>query len=83
MNNYAVLGHPVKHSLSPRIHALFAGQTGISLSYEALEAPLDGFAEIVRDLHVQGYKGMNVTVPFKGEEWQLCHYSIERAETAQ
>jgi shikimate dehydrogenase len=83
MNNYAVLGHPVKHSLSPRIHALFAGQTGISLSYEALEAPLDGFAEFVRDLHVQGYKGMNVTVPFKGEAWQLCNHSSKRAEAAQ
>lgn len=83
MDQYAVLGHPVQHSLSPRIHALFAEQAGISLSYKALEVPLEGFTEFVRDLHVQGYKGMNVTLPFKGEAWQLSHHSSERAQVAQ
>ena len=53
------------------------------LSYKTLEVPLDGFAEFVRDLHVQGYKGMNVTLPFKGEAWQLSHHSSERAQAAQ
>jgi shikimate dehydrogenase len=70
---YAVIGHPVAHSLSPVIHRAFAEQTGESISYERIEAPLDGFTEAVEEFlrdqgqaQVQG-RGLNVTVPFKGE----------------
>ena len=44
IDRYAVVGNPVAHSLSPDIHAAFAGQTGESLSYERIEAPLDGLS---------------------------------------
>ncbi len=40
---YAVVGNPVGHSLSPRIHRMFSEQTGRALEYEAMLAPLDGF----------------------------------------
>jgi len=36
MNQYAVFGHPIAHSLSPRIHKLFGVQAGLALSYVAL-----------------------------------------------
>ncbi|MGF1546387.1 MAG: shikimate dehydrogenase [Thiotrichales bacterium] len=83
MDRYAVLGHPVQHSLSPRIHTLFAAQTGENLSYAALEAPLDGFAEFVRDLHTAGYRGMNVTIPFKADAYALSEHCSERATRAK
>lgn len=67
MDRYAVVGQPVAHSLSPQIHAAFAAALGIELSYEAIEAPLDGFAATVADLFDRGYRGVNVTVPFKAE----------------
>lgn len=54
MNNidhYAVAGHPVAHSQSPFIHAMFAAQTGQSLRYGRLLCPLGegGFASTVHD----------------------------------
>ncbi|MGF1642677.1 MAG: shikimate dehydrogenase [Thiotrichales bacterium] len=83
MDRYAVLGNPIKHSLSPRIHTLFAAQTGQMLSYVALEAPLDGFTAFVARLHQEGYRGLNVTVPFKTEAFALSEHRSERAARAQ
>lgn len=79
---YAVVGNPVAHSLSPRIHAEFARQTGQALSYEAIELPLNGFETGVSDLQQRGYAGLNVTVPFKQDAWQICNSTSKRAERA-
>lgn len=82
IDRYAVVGNPVGHSLSPRIHASFAAQTGEALSYEAIELPPDGFVDGIRDLQRQGFGGVNVTVPFKREAWELCDSLSQRAEQA-
>ncbi|MCP4487449.1 MAG: shikimate dehydrogenase [Gammaproteobacteria bacterium] len=79
-NRYAVVGNPVTHSLSPGIHQAFARQSGITLSYEALALPEDNFEASIKDLQQQGYKGLNVTVPFKQKAWQLCDRRSPRAE---
>lgn len=81
-DRYAVFGHPITHSKSPLIHRLFAEQTGESLSYEALSAPVDGFAEALRTFRAEGAKGCNVTVPFKQDAWQLADVRSDYAERA-
>ena len=81
-DRYCVLGNPVAHSRSPAIHAQFAVQCGQDLAYEALLAPLDGFAETVRGFVAAGGKGANVTVPFKEEAFRLCTRRSARAERA-
>lgn len=81
-DRYAVVGHPIAHSKSPRIHRLFAEQTGQDLSYEAILAPLEGFAETVRRFQAEGGKGLNVTVPFKQEAWALAEERSAAAERA-
>jgi shikimate dehydrogenase len=83
MDRYAVIGHPVKHSRSPAIHALFAAQSGQALQYERLESPLEGFTATVQAFAASGAKGCNVTVPFKFEAFQLARRRSERAELAQ
>lgn len=73
MDKYAVVGNPISHSKSPDIHAEFAKQTNQNMQYEAVLAPLDGFAETVTRLAGEGYKGVNVTVPFKFEAFQFAN----------
>lgn len=82
MDRYAVIGHPIAHSKSPRIHAAFARQTGQQLEYEALLAPLDGFVDTVTQFREAGGRGLNVTVPFKLEAFALASHRTDRAATA-
>ena len=81
-DRYCVFGNPIAHSKSPAIHMLFAASSGQHLTYEALLAPLDGFANTVRDFVVAGGRGANVTVPFKEEAFRLCDRLSQRAERA-
>ena len=71
-DRYAVIGNPVEHSLSPAIHAEFARATGQDISYGRLLAPLDGFKAVVLKFREEGGKGLNVTLLFKQEVWQLA-----------
>ena len=80
----AVVGNPIEHSRSPAIHQQFAAQTGVKLTYDRLLAPLDGFALTVRDFFESGGHGLNVTVPFKLEAWELARANLsQRATLAQ
>ena len=81
-DRYAVMGNPVAHSKSPRIHALFAEQTNQQLQYDAILVEKDGFREAVADFLRQGGKGLNITVPFKEEAWALAATRSDRAERA-
>ena len=82
MDLYAVFGHPVGHSLSPRIHRLFAEETAQQIEYERREPPLEGFADAIQAFREEGGHGANVTVPFKEEAWSLAEQRSERAERA-
>ncbi|AUX71345.1 shikimate dehydrogenase [Erwinia pyrifoliae] len=79
MSSFVVIGNPINHSKSPRIHQLFAEQTGIAHPYERLCAPLDGFKAAARAFFVQGGRGANVTLPFKQLAYELASERTERA----
>jgi shikimate dehydrogenase len=82
MDRYVVAGNPVSHSLSPRIHAMFARAMGDALDYSTLEVPLDAFASTMRTLFAAGARGANVTLPFKVEALELADSASERARIA-
>ena len=79
---YAVIGNPIEHSKSPVIHHAFAQLTHQDIQYERVIAPLDGFTETVKGLISQGFKGANVTVPFKLEAFAMANRLTERAQDA-
>jgi shikimate dehydrogenase len=68
----ALLGHPVAHSLSPRMqNAAFAAR-GLDWAYVALDVPPERFADAVRGLAAAGFAGANVTAPHKVAAAALC-----------
>ncbi|REH40092.1 shikimate dehydrogenase [Paraperlucidibaca baekdonensis] len=81
-DQYAVIGHPIEHSQSPRIHAAFAKASSQRMVYEALLSPLDGLAQTWATLRANGGRGANITVPFKVEAMALCDQLSDRAELA-
>ncbi len=82
MDNYLVLGNPIKQSKSPFIHQAFALQTAQNISYQSQFAELDGFSKVVNDLISRGGKGANVTAPFKEQALALCDELTDRAKEA-
>lgn len=79
---YAVFGHPVAHSLSPRIHAAFGRQLGIALDYSAIDAAPGDFASAVAAFAAAGGVGANITLPHKTAAMGLCEKVSERARRA-
>jgi shikimate dehydrogenase len=68
----ALVGHPVAHSLSPRMqNAAFAAR-GLDWAYVALDVPGERLEEAVRGLGAAGFAGANVTVPHKQAAAALC-----------
>ena len=79
IDRYAVIGNPIAHSKSPIIHAEFARQTVQELHYGTLLAPLDGFVQEVGAFVKRGGRGLNVTLPFKLEAFELATEKSPRA----
>ena len=65
MTRVALLGLPVRESLSPRMQNAAFAAVGLNWEYVALEVETEALAETVRGLAAGGYAGANVTIPHK------------------
>lgn len=81
-HRYAVFGHPVAHSLSPRIHSAFAQQAGIALEYTAIDAAPHDFVAALDRFADDGGAGANVTLPLKEAAFAICAQTTDRARRA-
>ena len=79
---YAVIGNPIAHSKSPRIHAIFAESLGQLIAYDKRLSPLDDFVGELQRFHSEGGVGANVTVPFKQQAFALARDASLRAQQA-
>jgi shikimate dehydrogenase len=80
MKKYAVFGNPIKHSMSPVIHAYFAKNLGIELSYEAILGTIGKFEDEAKDFLKKGGSGFNITLPFKQEAYNIADIKSDVAE---
>ena len=74
-----VIGWPVEHSLSPRLHGFWLDRHGIDGTYIPLPVHPDSFATVVRTLPLMGFRGANVTVPHKEATLSVVDHLTDRA----
>jgi shikimate dehydrogenase len=77
---YAVLGHPVAHSLSPPMHAANFAALGMHATYVACDVSEEDLSFRLRDLRDAGFAGLNLTIPLKARALALVD---EAAPTAR
>ncbi|MEX1139824.1 MAG: shikimate dehydrogenase [Bacteroidota bacterium] len=65
MKRYAIIGHPVSHALSPRLHTAAFKALSLDCSYEAVETAPEDLAATIQRFRDEGVAGFNVTVPHK------------------
>lgn len=80
---FVVMGNPIAHSLSPRIHQAFAHQVNIDITYETMLVDEQYFEAHVIEFFAQGGQGINVTAPFKERAYALCQQATPRCHKAQ
>jgi len=69
---YAVVGHPVAHSLSPAMQNAAFAAAGLDAAYVALPVAPARLLEALRGAHALGFQGLNVTVPHKPRAAEIC-----------
>jgi shikimate dehydrogenase len=81
--HFAVIGNPIHHSLSPQIHRAFAKELNLHIEYETVLSALDQFGDTVKALIAQKFIGVNITLPFKKEAYQLANKHSSQALIAE
>ncbi|CAH9016266.1 shikimate dehydrogenase [Candidatus Nitrosacidococcus sp. I8] len=83
LNLYGVMGNPIAHSKSPNIHAQFAHQTKQNLIYKSILVELGNLRGAITNFYHQGGLGLNITIPFKRDAWQLVNRCSPQAQRAK
>ncbi|MGJ8621816.1 MAG: shikimate dehydrogenase [Yoonia sp.] len=74
-----VIGNPISHSLSPKLHSYWLERYGLQGSYTALKVTEDELETTLRSLPDQGFIGANVTIPHKVSVMQFADQITDRA----
>ena len=83
MKKYLVIGNPISHSLSPRLHNHWIKQNNIDATYDKIKLEEHGIKEIIQNIKSQKIAGCNVTVPFKKKVIPFLDILSPQAEKTQ
>ena len=75
----AVIGHPVNHSRSPRMHNYWLAQFGLEGYYIPLDIDPKKFERSIRNLQELGFVGANITIPYKEKVLKIADKISDRA----
>ncbi len=67
MKKYFVVGNPIEHSLSPKLHNYWLKENNINAQYEKIKINKEDLIFLINKIKDQKINGINVTVPFKKE----------------
>jgi len=77
-----VIGHPIAHSLSPKLHNFWLKKYNIDGEYKAYDVAPDALEHFIRSMPEKGFAGCNVTIPHKEKVFELLQKTGELDETA-
>jgi shikimate dehydrogenase len=75
---YALLGHPVGHSLSPAMHNAAFRALGLNARYTLLDVLPRDLPATLDELHAGGFGGLNITIPHKEAAFRFLarHHAV-------
>jgi shikimate dehydrogenase len=77
-----VVGWPIAHSLSPRLHGYWIEECGIDAAYVPLAVRREDFTAVMKGLRLAGFRGVNITVPHKEAAFALADRCDAAADIA-
>ena len=83
MKKYLVIGNPIEHSLSPKLHNYWIKKNNINAVYEKKMVKKEEIESVISDVKYQKISGINVTVPFKKFVIPFLDYLSPEAEESQ
>ena len=83
MKKYIVIGNPIEHSLSPKLHNYWFEQNNIDANYDKRKIDKSEIQEIVSEIKENKLDGLNVTVPFKNDVIPFLDILSEESKITQ
>ena len=83
MKKYLVIGNPIEHSLSPKLHNYWFEKNNINASYDKKKIEKSEIQEIVSEIKDNKLDGLNVTVPFKNDVIPFLDILSEESKITQ
>ena len=74
---YAVLGHPISHSLSPLMHNAAFKELGMDAVYVAFDVVPERLENVLKAMHCMGFGGVNLTIPLKEKAYALLNNNMD------
>jgi shikimate dehydrogenase len=80
---FLVIGNPIKHSLSPKLHNYWIKKNNLRASYDRKLLEQEEIQKLILDLREERVHGLNVTIPFKKEVIPFLDILSDEAKSSQ